>query len=112
VRLLEPTLLPLLQHGPAHSYTMIDQLSEFGLGDMDPSAVYRALRHQEEKRWVASTWDEEQTQGPPRRVYSLTALGGEVLRWWTHDLEETRRIIDDILSTSAQIIKEGESEHH
>jgi poly-beta-hydroxybutyrate-responsive repressor len=112
VRLLEPTLLLLLHYGPAHGYTMIDQLGEFGLGDVDPSAVYRALRHQEEKGWIASTWDDEQTEGPPRRVYSLTALGGEVLRWWTHDLEETRRVIDDILAASAQKIKEGKSEYH
>jgi len=43
VRFLEPTLLLLLHHGPAHGYTSIEQLSEYGLADVDPSGVYRAL---------------------------------------------------------------------
>jgi PadR family transcriptional regulator PadR len=111
VRFLEPTLLLLLRRGPAHGYTLIDQLSEFGLGDVDPSAVYRALRNMEEKKWVTSTWDEEQAQGPPRRVYSLATLGDEVLRWWTRDLRETRGMIETILSTYDQHMEEGEGNY-
>ncbi len=62
VRMLEPALLLLLHHGPAHGYTLLEQLREFGLGDLNPSAVYRVLRDMEAKEWVTSTWDEEQTQ--------------------------------------------------
>ena len=76
VRMLEPALLLLLHHGPAHGYTLLEQLREFGLGDLNPSAVYRVLRDMEAKEWVTSTWDEEQTQGPPRRVYRFTAQIG------------------------------------
>jgi len=79
VRLVEPTLLHLLHYGPAHGYTLIEQLGEYGLADVDPSAVYRALRDMEERGWVVSSWEEEQSQGPPRRVYRLAALGNEVL---------------------------------
>jgi PadR family transcriptional regulator PadR len=112
VRLLEPTLLLVLHHGPAHGYTLIGQLHEFGLADMDPSAIYRALREMEEQSWVTSSWDEKQTQGPPRRVYHLTALGDEVLRWWTQDLQDTRSIIDHLLGTYSRHMEEGEGEHH
>jgi DNA-binding PadR family transcriptional regulator len=90
---------------------LIDGLEEYGL-DVDTSAVYRALRGMEEKGWVASSWDEEQTQGPPRRVYSLTELGDEVLNWWTRDLQETRHMIDHILGTYRDHMEEGEGEHH
>lgn len=112
VRFLEPTLLLLLHHGPAHGYTLLDRLSEFGLGNVDPSAVYRALRGMEEKNWITSTWDEEQTQGPPRRVYCLAALGNEVLNWWTQDLQETRHMIDQILGTYTRHMEEGEGDYH
>ncbi len=112
VRFLEPTLLLLLHHGPGHGYTLIDGLEGYGLHDVDTSAVYRALRGMEEKEWVASSWDEEQTQGPPRRVYRLTKLGDEVLRWWTQDLHETRGMIDDILGSYRDHMEEGEGEHH
>ena len=112
VRLLSPTLLLLLHHGPAHGYTLIDQLDAFGLGDVNTSVVYRALRDMEEKGWVASSWEEEETKGPPRRVYRLTSLGDEVLSWWTRDLRETRRMIDHILEIHAQHMDEGEGAHH
>ena len=112
VRFVEPTLLLLLHYGPAHGYTLIEQLREYGLADIDPSAVYRALREMEERGWVISSWEEEQTQGPPRRIYRLTALGDEVLGWWTEDLQETRQMIDRILGRYARHMEEGEGEYH
>lgn len=112
VRFVEPTLLLLLHYGPAHGYTLIEQLREYGLADIDPSAVYRALRDMEERGWVISSWEEEQTQGPPRRVYRLTALGDEVLGWWTQDLQETRQMIDRILGRYARHMEEGEGDYH
>jgi PadR family transcriptional regulator PadR len=105
-------LLLLLHYGQAHGYTLIEQLDEYGLADMDPSAVYRALRGMEERGWVISFWDGEQTQGPPRRVYRLTALGDEVLEWWTQDMRETRDMIDHLLGAYNRHMKEGEGEHH
>ena len=112
VRFLEPTLLLLLHHGPAHGYTLLDALESFGLGDIDPSAVYRSLRDMEERGWVTSYWEEEQTQGPPRRIYRLTQLGDEVLNWWADDLSETARIIDHFLKAHAKHMAEGEGDYH
>jgi poly-beta-hydroxybutyrate-responsive repressor len=110
--MLEPALLLLLHHGPAHGYTLLDQLGGFGLGELNTSVVYRALRDMEEKGWVTSTWDEEQTQGPPRRVYRLTEAGDEVLSWWAQDLRETRTMIDHLLGVYSQHMEEGEGEYH
>jgi poly-beta-hydroxybutyrate-responsive repressor len=112
VRILKPTLLLLLHHGPAHGYTLIDELNAYGLEDVNPSVVYRALRDMEEQGWVSSSWDEQETKGPPRRVYNLTALGDEVLTWWTEDLRETRGMIDRILQVHTQHMEEGEGAHH
>jgi len=110
--MLDPTLLLLLHHGAAHGYTLLEKLGEFGLGELNPSVVYRALREMEARGWVTSTWDEEQTQGPPRRVYRLTALGDEVLNWWTQDLQETRGIIEHFMSAYNRHMEEGVGEHH
>ena len=112
VRMLEPALLLLLHHGPAHGYTLLERLGEFGLGDLNTSVVYRALRDMETRGWATSTWDEEQTQGPPRRVYRLTALGDEVLDWWTQDLRETQGMIDHLLGVYSRHMDEGEGEYH
>jgi DNA-binding PadR family transcriptional regulator len=109
---LEPTLLLLLHHGPAHGYTLKEQLERFNLEDLNPSVIYRALRNMEEKDWVSSTWDEEQSQGPPRRVYQITELGDEVLEWWTEDLRRTQGMIAHILDVYEQHMEEGEGAHH
>ncbi len=55
---------------------------------------------------------EEDTQGPPRRVYRLTELGNDVLCWWTSDLRETAQIIDHFLDTYRRHMEEGEGEYH
>jgi PadR family transcriptional regulator PadR len=112
VRMLEPALLLLLHHGPAHGYTLLEQLGEFGLAHIDPSAIYRMLRNMETKGWVASVWDEEQSQGPPRRVYKITALGDEVLSLWAQDLEESRKRIGHLLGAYRRHMEEGEGEYH
>lgn len=112
VRFMEPTLLLLLHYGPAHGYTLLERLEEFGLGGLNPSVVYRALRDMEERGWVTSFWDEEQAQGPPRRVYRLTALGDEALKLWAQDLEETRGLIDHLLASYRHHMEEGEDELH
>jgi PadR family transcriptional regulator PadR len=107
VRFLEPTLLLILRDGPAHGYTMIDQLAAFGLGDVDPSAIYRSLRDMEVRGWVTSAWEEEETQGPPRRVYQLAPLGTEVLSWWMEDVRETAQIIQHLQEAYAQQPEDG-----
>jgi len=112
VRILEPALLLLLHHGPAHGYTLLEQLEEFGLARIDPSAIYRMLRNMEEKGWVASVWDEEQSQGPPRRVYEITKQGDEVLSLWAQDLDESRKRIDHLLGVYRRHMEEGEGAYH
>jgi DNA-binding PadR family transcriptional regulator len=87
-------------------------LAQFGLEDTDPSALYRALRDMEERGWVTSFWEEEETQGPPRRVYQLSELGDEVLRWWTRDVRETSQIIDRLLNTYTRHMEEGKGDYH
>ena len=112
VRMLDPTLLLLLHHGPAHGYVLLERLEEFGLSEFDSSVIYRALRGMEERGWVSSTWDEEETQGPPRRVYRITAAGDEMLSLWIRDLRETRAKIEHLLGVYEQHMEEGEGEHH
>lgn len=112
VRFLEPTLLLILHHGPAHGYTMLEKLAEFGLDDVDPSTLYRALRGMEERGWLSSFWEEEETQGPPRRVYRLTELGHQVLTWWAQDVQDTSKMINGLVDAYTRHMEEGEGDYH
>jgi DNA-binding PadR family transcriptional regulator len=99
IRLLEPVILYLLHLGPSHGYSLLDKIDEFGLGGLNPSVVYRALREMEEQGWVRSVWDGEETQGPPRRVYELTKHGDEMLALWVKDLQEVQDQISGLINT-------------
>ena len=110
--MLESALLLLLHREPAHGYTLMEQLGEFGLEEIDPSAIYRALRDMESREWVSSTWDEEQSQGPARRVYHITETGDEVLAAWAQDLDETRKMIDRLLKAYHRHMEEGSGAYH
>ena len=110
--MLESALLLLLHREPAHGYTLLEQLGEFGLEGVDPSAIYRALRGMEAREWVSSTWDEDQSQGPARRVYHITGLGDEVLAAWIQDLQETWEMIGRLLKAYRLHMKEGEGAYH
>lgn len=97
-RFLEPCLLLLLRQGEAHGYKLVSELERFGFDPeaLDPSLVYRLLREMEDMAWVQSRTDEE-SQGPPRRVYELAPDGKGQLDRWADNLRRTREEIDRLL---------------
>ncbi len=110
--LLRPTLLFLMHQGPAHGYDLLERLRSFGIVDIDPSLIYRALRDMEEEGYIQSTWDEEKTQGPPRRVYTLTSEGDNSLQYHLEDLRTTRNRIDQLLQAYTLHMREGSGQFH
>ena len=97
VSLLEPALLVLVKGEPSHGYSLLNDLGEMGLNTLHPSVVYRTLREMEDLGWIQSDWETDQTQGPPRRTYHLTALGEEALQYWKQELARTDEIILQLL---------------
>jgi DNA-binding PadR family transcriptional regulator len=97
-RFLEPCLLLLLQRGEAHGYKLVSELESFGFDPnaLDPSLVYRALRDMEEMTWIQARRDED-SQGPPRRVYALSDEGKIQLAAWMQDLRRTKDDINRLL---------------
>ena len=110
--LLRPTLLFLMHEGSAHGYDLVERLRAFGIEDIDPSLIYRALRDMEEEGSIQSTWDEEKTQGPPRRVYTLTAAGNESLQLHIDDIQITRNRIDQLVQAYSQHMQTGNGKFH
>ena len=97
VSILEPALLVLVKGEPSHGYSLLNDLGEIGLNTLHPSVVYRTLREMEDLGWIQSDWETDQTQGPPRRTYHLTALGEEALQYWKQELARTNEITLQVL---------------
>ena len=104
---LDPALLLLLEQAPAHGYTLLNRMAEFGLDFLAPTVIYRALREMETRGWVASTKDEETTQGPPRRVYTLTSAGHQVLQCCIAQLQGTQQILEYLLALHEELAPES-----
>lgn len=101
VRLVEPALLAFLNNESLHGYGLLDKLTELRLGSINPSLIYRILRDYEELGLVQSDWDKDTTQGPPKRVYTITKAGRAALENAASSLRETGDRIDSILALIA-----------
>lgn len=97
--LLEPALLLLVRQKARHGYTLLNELDQQKMGSIHPSMVYRMLRDMEEFGWIRSTWDTDETQGPPRRNYEITTLGIQALENWQKQLEQHKNLIEQLLSS-------------
>lgn len=107
---LDPALLLLLEQSPAHGYTLLSRLTEFGLEFLAPPVIYRALREMETRSWVTSTWEQENSQGPPRRVYALTAVGRQVLQCCLTQIQKTQQVLEYLLALHADLAPEDSTE--
>jgi poly-beta-hydroxybutyrate-responsive repressor len=93
---LQPYMLLILRQWNAHGYEVWERLMQMGFPGFDHNdraTVYRALRQLEREGKVKSVWDTK-TDGPARRVYSLTAAGEEFLKFWASGLDQYRKTLD------------------
>ena len=101
---LRATLLLLIGEAPAHGYDLLEQVSQLGLGKVDPGGLYRALRVMERDGLVSSSW-EHSSAGPARRTYELLADGTEWLHAWAGALRESHRYLSIYLGRYDRIIE-------
>jgi len=95
--ILEPALLILLKDHPQHGYTLLESLEALGMNPPHPSVVYRILHEMESLQWVRSQWDADESQGPPRRIYSLTDQGEVALQNWRVEMEKSRDLMNKLI---------------
>ncbi len=85
--ILEPLILLLLAEEPAHDYRLAERLSDdFAIAGVAQQTIYRILQTLEAKSHIIAIWNAKESQGPPRKVYRLTAEGEEILRAWGDEM--------------------------
>jgi PadR family transcriptional regulator PadR len=93
-RFMRPILMLLLAEEPVHGYELMGRIKDFGIGQsgMDPSLIYRLLRHLERGELAESSLDDSGA-GPARKIYRLTPEGMEVLDMWAANLDEASTLL-------------------
>ncbi len=103
---LRASLLLLIAETPAHGYDLLEQVSQLGLGKVDPGGLYRALRVMERDGLVKSSW-EHSSAGPARRTYELLPEGTDWLHAWAGALREGRRFLSAYLGRYDKIVEQA-----
>jgi poly-beta-hydroxybutyrate-responsive repressor len=95
---IQPWLLLLLTHKPAHGYELMEHLGQNDdAPGADPGLLYRTLRQFEEDGLVRSSWDTAGA-GAARRIYEITDEGVEYLHAWAVNVRRTRGRLDRFLT--------------
>ncbi|NNC13747.1 PadR family transcriptional regulator [Planctomonas sp. JC2975] len=80
---LEGIVLAILAERPAYGYEITARLRDEGFSDIVEGTVY-ALLIRVEQRGLVDVEKVPSEKGPPRKVYSLNASGGEYLTEFWH----------------------------
>ena len=104
---LEGIVLAILSVQPAYGYEITARLRDQGFSDIVEGTVY-ALLVRIEQRGFVDVVKVPSDKGPPRKVYSLNALGGEYLEefWGAWSFLSER--IEQLRHTIEQPQDEGE----
>ena len=96
---LEGIVLAILAVQPAYGYEITARLRDQGFSDIVEGTVY-ALLVRIEQRGLVDVEKVPSEKGPPRKVYSLNARGGEYLdefwRTWSFLAERIEQLHHDI----------------
>ncbi len=107
-RWIEPFVLAMLARGDTYGYAILGRLEEMHVsnGPLDVGLVYRTLRDLERDGLVSSSWAEE-SAGPKRRAYELTAAGQEALDDWAVVMRERARLIGEFNADYLETVTSG-----
>lgn len=95
--LMIPALLLSLRGWDLHGYKLIQELTQFGFSSIDQGNVYRTLRKLEKENMVKSEWDIS-TDGPAKRIYSLTDAGEAYLKTCSDSLLQYQSMLNRFFS--------------
>lgn len=95
--MLTAHLLALLKDWTAYGYDLVQRLDAAGFGDYNKGSVYRALRQMEALGLVSSHWDTA-SDGPARRMYTVTPYGLTFLQSWMALFDAQRKALEALLN--------------
>ncbi|MFB6469237.1 poly-beta-hydroxybutyrate-responsive repressor [Cytobacillus sp. Hz8] len=96
-----PVLLLMLKDWNAHGYELMQKLIQFGFSSIDQGNVYRILRQLEKDQLVTSEWNTS-TDGPAKRIYSITNAGVDYLQVWADSLGQYQKMLNQFFNMYSQ----------
>ena len=102
--MLTAHLLALLKNWSGYGYELAKKLEEAGYGGYNSGTLYRTLRQMEKTGLISSLWDTS-SDGPARRVYSLTKTGSLFLSNWFTLLDMHKAALTSFVKMAEDVSK-------
>ena len=107
--ILESSVLALLLKNPAHGYSLIEKIAEFGISPLllDQGVIYRILKSLETKGFIVSEWETEGS-GAAKKVYKITDRGRIFLKEYVKSEKEKLKSLSRIMNKIEEILNSEE----
>jgi len=102
--MLRAHLLALLKNWSGYGYELANKLEEAGYGGYNSGTLYRTLRQMEKTGLISSMWDTS-SDGPARRVYSLTKTGSLFLNNWFTLLDMHKATLNNFMKMAENVVE-------
>ena len=90
---LEPVTLVALKECTTYGYDLMERSLQLGFEAMNPGTLYRTRRKMEQDGLCNSEW-KTASEGPARRMYTITDYGEAHLDLWVNALEQYQSTMD------------------
>lgn len=113
-RLLQPAILQAVSRQPLHGLAIVSAIAE---GPMcagiqpDPAGVYRYLKKMEQAELLRSAWEVDESDGRPRRLYTITEHGRVCRNNWAIALSDYAAAITKLVKELREETEREEHEH-
>ena len=106
---LVPVVLVILREYTTYGYEIMDRVVQLGFEALNPGTLYRTLRKMEKDGLCESDW-ETTSEGPARRMYSITAAGEAYLDLWVKGLEHYQKSMKAFFQAYRRSTRSGTEE--
>ncbi|RLA44459.1 MAG: poly-beta-hydroxybutyrate-responsive repressor [Gammaproteobacteria bacterium] len=105
--MLTAHLLALLKNWSGYGYELAKKLEDAGYGGYNSGTLYRTLRQMEKTGLISSLWDTS-TDGPARRIYSVTKTGSLFLTNWFTLLDMHKAALNSFMKMAENVTEPGD----
>ncbi|HEY4606535.1 MAG TPA: PadR family transcriptional regulator [Acidimicrobiia bacterium] len=94
---LDMCLMSIINEEPSYGYEMVSKLRERGLNLASEGSIYPLLSRLQ-KQGMIESYLVQSSEGPARKYYRMSALGGDTLQQWRQDWAEFVGSVADVLN--------------
>ncbi len=104
-------ILLIIAEEPTYGYDIAMKLNDMGIEKIEGTGqmgrIYRILSELESYGYIIPNWDT--SKSPPVKVYTITPLGLEYLKYAVESVKQQAKILETFISKCEEVLKKYDS---